>query len=496
MLSPALGAAEVPGRVPARPHLADAGRADGRAPSRTSRGGRLLLNVVTGGESARAAGLRRLPRQGGPLRTLRRVPARSSARLWAGETVDFERRAPPRRGRDARRSPAPGARDLLRRLVAGRRHGRRQARRRLPHLGRAAGGRRREDRLDPRAAPRPRAAASASASGCTPSPATPSERGLGRGAPPARRDRRRDHRARSRRASRRSESEGQRRMLELQRRLAGRPRDLPRTSGPASAWSAAAPAPRWSAATRRWPTGSRSTTDLGIDEFVLSGYPHLEEAYWFGEGVLPVLGRPRALAAPGAADRTRRRSVPFASRGGLVTAPRTRRRRRQPEAGLAHPRGRGLTSPSGSPARSRTWSSTSPTVGPGLLDLGRPDGRPVWSQQVSSADLLVVAQPTYKATYTGLLKLFLDQLPGDGLRGVTAVPLMLGAGPGTRAGSRARRCARCSPSSAPPCRCVASTSLDTAYDDPAAYAAWLDAARPVLARHLDLTADLTTGATR
>ena len=28
---------------------------------------------------------------------------------------------------------------------------------------------------------------------------------------------------------------------------------------------------------------------LGIGEFVLSGYPHLEEAYWFGEGVLPRL---------------------------------------------------------------------------------------------------------------------------------------------------------------------------------------------------------------
>ncbi|MEU6288160.1 LLM class flavin-dependent oxidoreductase [Streptomyces sp. NPDC046988] len=28
---------------------------------------------------------------------------------------------------------------------------------------------------------------------------------------------------------------------------------------------------------------------LGIDEFALSGYPHLEEAYWFGEGVLPRL---------------------------------------------------------------------------------------------------------------------------------------------------------------------------------------------------------------
>jgi len=28
---------------------------------------------------------------------------------------------------------------------------------------------------------------------------------------------------------------------------------------------------------------------LGMDEFILSGYPHLEELYWFGEGVLPIL---------------------------------------------------------------------------------------------------------------------------------------------------------------------------------------------------------------
>ncbi|MFI6263279.1 LLM class flavin-dependent oxidoreductase [Micromonospora sp. NPDC051006] len=33
---------------------------------------------------------------------------------------------------------------------------------------------------------------------------------------------------------------------------------------------------------------------LGITEFILSGYPHLEEAYWFGEGVLPNL-RDRGL---------------------------------------------------------------------------------------------------------------------------------------------------------------------------------------------------------
>jgi alkanesulfonate monooxygenase len=33
---------------------------------------------------------------------------------------------------------------------------------------------------------------------------------------------------------------------------------------------------------------------LGLSEFILSGYPHLEEAYWFGEGVLPIL-RSRGL---------------------------------------------------------------------------------------------------------------------------------------------------------------------------------------------------------
>jgi alkanesulfonate monooxygenase len=33
---------------------------------------------------------------------------------------------------------------------------------------------------------------------------------------------------------------------------------------------------------------------LGFDDFIFSGYPHLEEAYWFGEGVMPVL-RERGL---------------------------------------------------------------------------------------------------------------------------------------------------------------------------------------------------------
>jgi alkanesulfonate monooxygenase len=42
--------------------------------------------------------------------------------------------------------------------------------------------------------------------------------------------------------------------------------------------------------------------ELGFDEFVLSGYPHLEEAYWFGEGVLPIL-RNRGLVE-GVAERS------------------------------------------------------------------------------------------------------------------------------------------------------------------------------------------------
>lgn len=39
--------------------------------------------------------------------------------------------------------------------------------------------------------------------------------------------------------------------------------------------------------------------DLGIEEFILSGYPHVEEAYWFSEGVMPLLRR-RGLLGPGA----------------------------------------------------------------------------------------------------------------------------------------------------------------------------------------------------
>jgi FMN reductase len=50
--------------------------------------------------------------------------------------------------------------------------------------------------------------------------------------------------------------------------------------------------------------------------------------------------------------------------------------------------------------------------------------------QVAASDIAVFASPTYKATYTGLLKAFLDRYGNNGLAGVTAVPVMTGGWPG------------------------------------------------------------------
>ncbi|MGA6227474.1 LLM class flavin-dependent oxidoreductase [Streptomyces umbrinus] len=52
---------------------------------------------------------------------------------------------------------------------------------------------------------------------------------------------------------------------------------------------------------------------IGIEEFVLSGYPHLEEAYWFGEGVLPRLAAQGLWQHPFAERPAPAAQVPFAS---------------------------------------------------------------------------------------------------------------------------------------------------------------------------------------
>jgi alkanesulfonate monooxygenase len=107
----------------------------------------------------------------------------------------------------------------------------------------------------------------------------------------------------------RSESEGQRRMLDLNR---GSKDDLEIHP---NLWAGVGLV-RGGAGTAM--VGSHAeVADLieqyravGIEEFVLSGYPHLEAAYWFGEGVLPVLAE-RGLWQHPAPARVQGVAVPF-----------------------------------------------------------------------------------------------------------------------------------------------------------------------------------------
>jgi FMN reductase len=69
--------------------------------------------------------------------------------------------------------------------------------------------------------------------------------------------------------------------------------------------------------------------------------------------------------------------------------------------------------------------------GPRVLD---PADEPVTEAvgEVLAADVLVVASPTYKAAYSGLLKGFLDRFAAGSLAGTAAVPVLLGGAPGHR----------------------------------------------------------------
>jgi len=50
--------------------------------------------------------------------------------------------------------------------------------------------------------------------------------------------------------------------------------------------------------------------------------------------------------------------------------------------------------------------------------------------EVAASDIAIFASPTYKASYTGMLKAFLDRYGSNGLAGVIAVPVMTGGWPG------------------------------------------------------------------
>ena len=51
------------------------------------------------------------------------------------------------------------------------------------------------------------------------------------------------------------------------------------------------------------------------------------------------------------------------------------------------------------------------------------------NEAVAGCDLVIVASPTYKAAYTGLLKAFLDRYDTNGLAGTIAIPVMTGGSP-------------------------------------------------------------------
>ncbi len=276
--------------------------------------GRLLLNVVTGGDAAeqRAFGdfldkEERYRRTGEFLEIVRR--------LWDGETVDFAGEHLRVEGATIHRLPDPRPEIYFGGSSPAADRGRRRARRRLPDLGRAARRGRREDRAGPRARP-PSAGREVrfgirlhTISRDTAAAAWAEAERLLDSVPA-------ETIAQVQAKLRQSESEGQRRMPELH----GGSRDglevypnlwagvgLGRGgAGTALVGSHAEVAER-----------IEEYADAGIEEFVLSGYPHLEELYWFGEGVLPLLERrglwrapdPTELAFSGGRQGT---AVPFA----------------------------------------------------------------------------------------------------------------------------------------------------------------------------------------
>ena len=66
------------------------------------------------------------------------------------------------------------------------------------------------------------------------------------------------------------------------------------------------------------------------------------------------------------------------------------------------------------------------TIAPHLFEWGNEDVGAL-TARVASADVIIIACPTYKATFTGLLKAFLDNYGNNGLAGCRAVPVMVGA---------------------------------------------------------------------
>lgn len=106
-------------------------------------------------------------------------------------------------------------------------------------------------------------------------------------------------------------------------------------------------------------------------------------------------------------------------------------------------------------------------------------------RQVHDAALLVVATPTYKASFTGVLKLFLDEIAGGALTGVVAIPVMT-AGDARHALAVEVHLRPVLVELGASCPTAGVAVTGEAIDDPGpALVRWAEAARPLLGRLLD-----------
>jgi FMN reductase len=94
-------------------------------------------------------------------------------------------------------------------------------------------------------------------------------------------------------------------------------------------------------------------------------------------------------------------------------------------------------------------------VGEALLDWSSPQVAAIVNE-VAASDIVIFATPTYKGTFTGLLKLFLDRVGTGALAGKPAVAMMLGGEAGL-------------------------FLLETDYQGSDALDRWVERARPLLA---------------
>jgi FMN reductase len=120
---------------------------------------------------------------------------------------------------------------------------------------------------------------------------------------------------------------------------------------------------------------------------------------------------------------------------------------------------------------------------PRLFDWSDPELSAL-NAQVAAADVAIFASPTYKASYTGLLKAFLDRYGNNGLAGVTAIGVMTGGWPGHLLAVEVHlRPVLVELGASVPSRGVYVTEPELA-DLDKAIARWADAALPLITRTL------------